>query len=129
MRTLRSAGTFVNIYSAMEESEKSSESVSAETNVDNVEDVSSQASARRSDSVKASQSKTRLKLFNKVTEKSLRWLLDNPSFDRFSHYFQPLSKQNPQLTEATHKQFISQLQTLVLVITSASDGRFRNAAS
>jgi len=37
------------------------------------------------------------------------------SFDRFSHCFQPLSKQNPQLTEAMHKQFISQLQTLVQV--------------
>uniref|UniRef100_A0A8C2CSY5 Si:dkey-6i22.5 n=1 Tax=Cyprinus carpio TaxID=7962 RepID=A0A8C2CSY5_CYPCA len=93
----------------MEESEKSSEAVSDKTNVDGVEDVS----ARRSDSVKASQSKPRLKLFSKVMEKSLQWLLDNASFDRFSHYFQPLSKQNPQLTEAMHKQFISQLQTSV----------------
>uniref|UniRef100_A0A673MLP6 Si:dkey-6i22.5 n=1 Tax=Sinocyclocheilus rhinocerous TaxID=307959 RepID=A0A673MLP6_9TELE len=95
------------------ESGTAAESVSAETNVDKVENVSSQASARRSDSVKASQSKPRLKLFNKVMEKSLQWLLDNASFDRFSHYFQPLSKQKPQLTEAMHKQFISQLQTLV----------------
>ncbi|XP_048032654.1 polyamine-modulated factor 1 [Megalobrama amblycephala] len=80
-----------------------SESVSAKNNADKV-DVSSRQS---------SQTKPRLKLFNKVMEKSLQWLLDNASFDRFSHYFQPLSKQNPQLTEAMHKQFISQLQTLV----------------
>ncbi|KAK2891352.1 hypothetical protein Q8A67_013995 [Cirrhinus molitorella] len=100
----------------MEEPEKSnvSEAVSAKSNVDKVDDVSSQASNRRNDSVKSSQSKPRLKLFSKVMEKSLQWLLDNASFDRFSHYFQPLSKQNPQLTEAMHKQFISQLQTLVL---------------
>ncbi|KAL1262332.1 hypothetical protein QQF64_007597 [Cirrhinus molitorella] len=99
----------------MEEPEKSnvSEAVSAKSNVDKVDDVSSQASTRRNDSVKSSQSKPRLKLFSKVMEKSLQWLLDNASFDRFSHYFQPLSKQNPQLTEAMHKQFISQLQTLV----------------
>ncbi|XP_016414395.1 polyamine-modulated factor 1-like [Sinocyclocheilus rhinocerous] len=93
----------------MEESEKSGESVSAKSSVDKVDDGSS----RRNDSVKSSQSKPRLKLFGKVMEKSLQWLLDNASFDRFSHCFQPLSKQNPQLTEAMHKQFISQLQTLV----------------
>ncbi|KAK7141610.1 hypothetical protein R3I93_015685 [Phoxinus phoxinus] len=97
----------------MEESEKSSESVSAQNIADKVCDVSSEASTRRNDSVKSTQSKPRLKLFSKVMEKSLQWLLDNASFDRFSHYFQPLSKQNPQLTEAMHKQFISQLQTLV----------------
>ncbi|XP_051715737.1 polyamine-modulated factor 1 [Ctenopharyngodon idella] len=97
----------------MEESEKSSESVSANNNADKAGEVSSQASTRRNDSVKSSQTKPRLKLFNKVMEKSLQWMLDNASFDRFSHYFQPLSKQNPQLTEAMHKQFISQLQTLV----------------
>ncbi|XP_026081184.1 polyamine-modulated factor 1-like [Carassius auratus] len=94
----------------MEEPEKSRASVSAKTDVDSVKDVSCRASA---DSVKASRSKPRLKVFSKVMEKSLQWLLDNASFDRFSHYFQPLSKQNPQLTEAMHKQFISQLQTLV----------------
>ncbi|XDV36950.1 hypothetical protein PO909_006654 [Leuciscus waleckii] len=97
----------------MEEPEKSSESVSAQNNADKVGDVSLEASTRRNDSVKSSQSKPRLKLFSKVMEKSLQWLLDNASFDRFSHCFQPLSKQNPQLTEAMHKQFISQLQTLV----------------
>uniref|UniRef100_A0A8C2E7M9 Si:dkey-6i22.5 n=1 Tax=Cyprinus carpio TaxID=7962 RepID=A0A8C2E7M9_CYPCA len=85
----------------MEESEKSCESVSTKSSVD------------RDDSVRSSQSKPRLKLFSKVIEKSLRWLLDNASFDRFSHCFQPLSKQNPQLTEAMHRQFITQLQTLV----------------
>ncbi|XP_067314054.1 polyamine-modulated factor 1 [Pseudorasbora parva] len=95
----------------MEESEQSSQPASAQNNKDG--DVSSQESTRRNDSVKSSQSKPRLKLFSKVMEKSLQWLLDNASFDRFSHYFQPLSKQNPQLTEAMHKQFISQLQTLV----------------
>ncbi|XP_043089161.1 polyamine-modulated factor 1 [Puntigrus tetrazona] len=72
-----------------------------------------EGSSRRHESLKSSQCKPRLKLFSKVMEKSLRWLLDSASFDRFSHYFQPLSKQNPQLTEAMHKQFISQLQALV----------------
>lgn len=61
----------------MEESEKSSESVSAQNNADKVGDVSSEASTRRNDSVKSSQSKPRLKLFSKVMEKSLQWLLDN----------------------------------------------------
>ncbi|XP_052010807.1 polyamine-modulated factor 1-like [Xyrauchen texanus] len=100
----------------MEESEKNSESVSVKNDVDKVGDsgeVSSRASTRRNDSVKSSQSKPRLKLFKKVTEKSLQWLVENASFDRFSHYLQPLSAQNPQLTEAMHKQFVNQLQTLV----------------
>ncbi|XP_051514062.1 polyamine-modulated factor 1-like [Myxocyprinus asiaticus] len=100
----------------MEESEKNSESVSVKSDVDKVSDsgeVSSRASTRRNDSVKSSQSKPRLKLFKKVTEKSLQWLVENASFDRFSHYLQPLSTQNPQLTEAMHKQFVNQLQTLV----------------
>lgn len=57
----------------MEESEKSSEPVLEKTNVDKVDDVST----RRNDSVKSSQSKPRLKLFSKVMEKSLQWLLDN----------------------------------------------------
>lgn len=111
------AGTFVNINSSacenMEEPEKSSESDSSKSNADKAGEVYAQASTRRNDSVKSSQPKPRLKLFSKVMEKSLQWLLDNASFDRFSHYFQPLSKQNPQLTEVMHKQFISQLQTLV----------------
>ncbi|XP_016092753.1 polyamine-modulated factor 1 [Sinocyclocheilus grahami] len=94
----------------MAEPEKSGGSVSAESSVDKVDE---RGSSRRNDSVKSSQSKPRLKLFGKVMEKSLQWLLDNASFDRFSHCFQPVSKQNPQLTEAMHKQFISQLQTLV----------------
>lgn len=67
------AGTFVNINRNMEESEKSREPVSAESNADEVDDGSS----RRNDSVKSSQSKPRLKLFSKVMEKSLQWLLDN----------------------------------------------------
>lgn len=71
------AGTFVNINSKMEESEKSSESVSANNNADKAGEVSSQASTRRNDSVKSSQTKPRLKLFNKVMEKSLQWMLDN----------------------------------------------------
>lgn len=71
------AGTFVNINSKMEESEKSSESVSAKNNADKAGEVSSQASTRRNDSVKSSQTKPRLKLFNKVMEKSLQWMLDN----------------------------------------------------
>ncbi len=70
------AGTFVNINRNMEESEKSSESVSAKSNVDEVDDGSS----RRNDSVKSSQSKPRLKLFSKVMEKSLQWLLDNARY-------------------------------------------------
>lgn len=61
----------------MEESEKSSESVSAKNNADKAGEVSSQASTRRNDSVKSSQTKPRLKLFNKVMEKSLQWMLDN----------------------------------------------------
>ncbi|KAI7801263.1 polyamine-modulated factor 1 [Triplophysa rosa] len=100
----------------MEETEKKTESHSVENNVDEVGihvNVSSEASARRNDAVKSSQSKPRLKLFQKVMEKSLQWLVNSAGFDRFSHYLQPLSKQNPQLTEAMHKQFISQLQTLV----------------
>ncbi|TRY98759.1 hypothetical protein DNTS_025496 [Danionella cerebrum] len=98
----------------MEALEQAAESVTTQNDVDKGGDGSSQApTARRKDSVKCSQSKPRLKLFSKVMEKSLQWLLDNASFDRFSIHFQSVSKQNPQLTEAMHKQFISQLQTLV----------------
>ncbi|XP_052006101.1 polyamine-modulated factor 1-like [Xyrauchen texanus] len=100
----------------MEESEKDSESVSVKSDVCKVVDsdaVSARKSTNRNYSVKSSQWKPRLKLFKKVTEKSLQWLVENASFNRFSHYFQPLSAQNPQLTEAMHKQFVSQLQILV----------------
>ncbi|XP_055034245.2 polyamine-modulated factor 1 isoform X1 [Misgurnus anguillicaudatus] len=93
----------------MEEPEKSRESISVQNNEVNV----GVSSARRNDSVRSSQIKPRLKLFQKVMAKSLQWLVENAGFDRFSHYLQPLSQQNPQLTEAMHKQFISQLQTLV----------------
>lgn len=64
----------------MEEIERKNESHSVENNVDKAGiqgNVSSEASVRRNDAVRSSQSKPRLKLFQKVMEKSLQWLVDN----------------------------------------------------
>lgn len=64
----------------MEGIEKKNESHSVENNVGKggiQGNVSSEASARRNDAVKSAQSKPRLKLFQKVMEKSLQWLVDN----------------------------------------------------
>ncbi|KAM6953681.1 polyamine-modulated factor 1 [Aplochiton taeniatus] len=43
-------------------------------------------------------------------EKSLQRLIADASFHRFSHTFHPFYKNNPQVTESIHKQFIEDLQ-------------------
>ncbi|XP_062856286.1 polyamine-modulated factor 1 [Trichomycterus rosablanca] len=53
--------------------------------------------------------RSRLKVFNKVMEKSLQRLITESSYSRFSHFFHPLCKQNPQVSEVIHKQFITDL--------------------
>ncbi|XP_022539231.1 polyamine-modulated factor 1 [Astyanax mexicanus] len=54
--------------------------------------------------------RSRLKIFNKLMEKSLQRLVADAGFSRFCHSFHPLCKQNPQMAEVIHKQFISDLQ-------------------
>ncbi|KAK1904420.1 Polyamine-modulated factor 1 [Dissostichus eleginoides] len=52
----------------------------------------------------------RLKLFEKVMQKSLEKLIEHASFNRFANTFHPLHKKNPQKMESIHKQFIEQLR-------------------
>jgi len=54
----------------------------------------------------------RLKLFNKVIEKSLQRFIDDASFHRFAQSFQPFNK-DKQLMEKIHKQFTEQLQCTI----------------
>lgn len=57
--------------------------------------------------------RTRLKLFNKVMEKSLQRLITDASFQRFAHTFHPFYKLQPRVTQSIHRTFISQLQTSI----------------
>uniref|UniRef100_A0A8D3DPD2 Si:dkey-6i22.5 n=1 Tax=Scophthalmus maximus TaxID=52904 RepID=A0A8D3DPD2_SCOMX len=52
----------------------------------------------------------RLKLFDKVMQKSLDKFIDHA---RFSSVFRPLYKKNPQRMENIHKQFIEELQRAI----------------
>ncbi|CAL8264395.1 unnamed protein product [Lota lota] len=55
----------------------------------------------------------RLKVFNKVMERSLAKYIDDASFQRFAKTFHPFYKRNPQVMEDIHKQFISDLQRTI----------------
>ncbi|XP_041099093.1 polyamine-modulated factor 1 [Polyodon spathula] len=57
--------------------------------------------------------RTRLKLFNKVMEKSLQRVITEASFQRFAHSFHPFYKLQPSVTQSIHRTFISQLQTSI----------------
>ncbi|GAA6225357.1 polyamine-modulated factor 1-like [Lates japonicus] len=52
----------------------------------------------------------RLKLLDKVMQKSLEKFIDIASFNRFASTFRPLYKKNPQRMESIHKQFIEELR-------------------
>ncbi|KAL2077841.1 hypothetical protein ACEWY4_027345 [Coilia grayii] len=52
----------------------------------------------------------RLKIFNKVVEKSLQRLIADASFHRFAQSFHPFYKENPEKTKQIHQQFIASLQ-------------------
>ncbi|XP_029020367.1 polyamine-modulated factor 1 [Betta splendens] len=56
---------------------------------------------------------SRLKLFKKVTQKSLEKCIDHASFNTFASMFRPLYKKNPQKMEKIHKQFIDELRKAV----------------
>ncbi|XP_077434440.1 polyamine-modulated factor 1 [Vanacampus margaritifer] len=55
----------------------------------------------------------RLKLYNKVVEKSLEKFTDYASSDRFSSMFHQLYKMNRQMMENIHKQFVEELQRAI----------------
>nr|XP_046262015.1 polyamine-modulated factor 1 [Scatophagus argus] len=55
----------------------------------------------------------RLKLFDKVMQKSLEKFIDLASFNRFASTFRPLYKKNPQRMESIHKQFIEELRRAI----------------
>ncbi|XP_029368836.1 polyamine-modulated factor 1 [Echeneis naucrates] len=52
----------------------------------------------------------RMKLFDKVIQKSLEKFINHASFNRFAHSFCPLHKKDPQRMESIHKQFIEELR-------------------
>ncbi|XP_034545923.1 polyamine-modulated factor 1 [Notolabrus celidotus] len=80
---------------------------------DATEEVSSQMSNSGS-SCKPSEEPeakfNRLKLFDKVMQKSLERFIQYVSFNRFASTFRPLYQKNPQRMESIHKQFIEELQ-------------------
>ncbi|XP_041847218.1 polyamine-modulated factor 1 [Melanotaenia boesemani] len=55
----------------------------------------------------------RLKLFDKVMEKSLNKFLEHASFKGFTSIFRPLYKKNPQRMENIHEQFKEELQKTI----------------
>ncbi|KAM6923440.1 polyamine-modulated factor 1 [Xenentodon cancila] len=52
----------------------------------------------------------RMKLFDKVMQKSLDKFIEHASFKGFASVFRPLYKKNPQRMESIHKQFTEELQ-------------------
>ncbi|XP_034400020.1 polyamine-modulated factor 1 [Cyclopterus lumpus] len=79
-------------------------------------DVSSQTTIPGSGSKPPEEKEARfkrLKLFDKVMQKSLEKFIDHASFNRFASTFRPLYKKNPQKMESIHKQFIEELQRAI----------------
>ncbi|XP_029960646.1 polyamine-modulated factor 1 [Salarias fasciatus] len=72
-------------------------------------EVSSQMSAGKP-SEKTEPRFNRLKLFDKVIQKSMNKFIEHISFNRFASMFRPLYKENPQRMERIHEQFIEDLQ-------------------
>uniref|UniRef100_A0A3Q1G4S2 Si:dkey-6i22.5 n=1 Tax=Acanthochromis polyacanthus TaxID=80966 RepID=A0A3Q1G4S2_9TELE len=56
---------------------------------------------------------SRLKLFNKVMQESLKKFVEHASFNRFASAFRPLYEKNPQRMESIHKQFLEELQKTI----------------
>ncbi|KAK2849084.1 hypothetical protein Q5P01_008918 [Channa striata] len=55
----------------------------------------------------------RLRLFEKVMQKSLEKFTEHASFNRFASMFRPLYKKNPQKMENIHKEFIDELRRAI----------------
>ncbi|XP_044218957.1 polyamine-modulated factor 1 [Thunnus albacares] len=56
---------------------------------------------------------SRLKLFDKVVQKSLDKFIGQASFNTFAKTFRPLYKSNPLRMESIHKQFIEELRRTI----------------
>ncbi|XP_039608700.1 polyamine-modulated factor 1 [Polypterus senegalus] len=69
-----------------------------------------QQNAPSADAINEQPRRSRLKLFKKVMEKSLKKLTSDSSFQLFAHTFQPFYKQEPQMTQAIHRQFVKELK-------------------
>ncbi|KAE8285900.1 hypothetical protein D5F01_LYC15569 [Larimichthys crocea] len=76
-------------------------------------DVSSKPGSVTKPSEETEARYNRLKLFDKVMQKSLEKFIDHASFNRFASTFRPLYKKNPQRMENIHKQFIEELRRTV----------------
>ncbi|TDH07631.1 hypothetical protein EPR50_G00107680 [Perca flavescens] len=55
----------------------------------------------------------RLKLFDKVMQKSLEKFIEHASFNRFASTFRPLYKKNPQRMESIYKEFIEEMRKTI----------------
>ncbi|XP_054647172.1 polyamine-modulated factor 1 [Dunckerocampus dactyliophorus] len=68
---------------------------------------------------------SRLKLFDKVMQKSLEKFIDLASFNRFASMFHQLYKMNPRRVESIHKQFIEELRRAIKddISTLIEEGR------
>ncbi|CAK6972741.1 polyamine-modulated factor 1 [Scomber scombrus] len=56
---------------------------------------------------------SRIKLFDKVMQKSLDKFIGQASFNTFARTFRPLYKNNPQRMESIHRQFIEELRRII----------------
>ncbi|CAL1613520.1 unnamed protein product [Knipowitschia caucasica] len=86
---------------------------------------SSESSTTTEEATPASFS--RLKLFEKVMQKSLENVIEFASFKRFVSTFRPLYKKNPQRMENIYKQFIEELKKAIQedIVRLIEEGRLK----
>ncbi|XP_017283744.1 polyamine-modulated factor 1 [Kryptolebias marmoratus] len=77
------------------------------------EEVASERQSAGNPTEEAKARYNRLKLFDKVLEKSLNKFMEQAGFKGFSSTFRPLYKKNPQLMESIHKQFAEELRKTI----------------
>ncbi|XP_061581482.1 polyamine-modulated factor 1 [Cololabis saira] len=80
------------------------------------EDVSSEMSKQEKVSKPSEETAgryDRMKLFDKVMQKSLNKFIEHASFKGFANMFRPLYKKNPQRMESIHKQFTEELERTI----------------
>ncbi|KAM4732729.1 polyamine-modulated factor 1 [Anableps anableps] len=112
-----------------EEEQKESDSTEKQTDAAAAEDASSEVSKAEAGSKAAEETAARynrLKLFDKVIQKSLNKFIEHASFKVFASMFHPLYKKNVKRMEEIHKQFTEVLQKSIQedIIKLMEEGKF-----
>ncbi|XP_013862344.1 polyamine-modulated factor 1 [Austrofundulus limnaeus] len=97
--------------SAPDEMAKTSESGSSEK--ERAEENPAEASNQDAAGKPTEEASERIKLFDKVMQKSLNNFMEQASFKGFSSMFRPLYKMNPRIMESIHKQFTEELRKTI----------------